>query len=529
LNRARVAFVPLVVALFAASAAQGQTVPADPAAPPDGTQSASGCPEPKMAKLPRKRKVDAPFNVKAASVAANTQWLLRIDGHDWAAGTSEANGTINYEVKMVDFGLRPRKVKVDLVLANESCDNSPWKLTRKVGYAGRYNGKLTPPQQPGQQTNQTPSTSTPVPTPAPAATTPAPKIKPFIPPPVKIKKVKPLQAPVNGRVWVTPTDVTAHSTEKPKNPRLPRAELVIDDAQSTNAIVGLGILFVVIAVAIAVGLLVLNKKDTAADVATEEGRLPTHLDTSDIGNLGISPAGAEVVRQGAVPKSLFDDAATAPVLGEETPPVEESALADEEPTEVVVPAHAEPGHIASEPGDVPVPLAGEEPQHAPLPPPVEGVPPNNIRTFLDEKGPTEADVPSVAEPHHDAATAGELAAAAAAADADIAAQAQDAQPQPAEPGAAQPAGANGASDDPFDQMVQAMLDDVGVQNELRSIVAEARDDAIRQGQPVDRDGILAELDRVTQGNDLSPHLRDKLMSRFEQIVHEELDQVPQAH
>ncbi len=62
---------------------------------------------------------------------------------------------------MVDFGLRPRKVEVDMVLANEACENSPWKLTRKVGYAGRYNGALTDPNAPKQPAAETPAPQTP--------------------------------------------------------------------------------------------------------------------------------------------------------------------------------------------------------------------------------------------------------------------------------------------------------------------------------------------------------------------------------
>ncbi len=74
-----------------------------------------------------------------------------------------------------------------------------------------------------------------------------------------------------------------------------------------------------------------------------------------------------------------------------------------------------------------------------------------------------------------------------------------------------------------------MLDDSGVQHELRTIVAQARDDALRQGVPVDRDSIMTELDRVTSSAQLSGPAREKLMARFEQIVSEELQRVPQTH
>jgi hypothetical protein len=73
-----------------------------------------------------------------------------------------------------------------------------------------------------------------------------------------------------------------------------------------------------------------------------------------------------------------------------------------------------------------------------------------------------------------------------------------------------------------------MLDDAAVQEELRNIVAEARDDASRQGLPVDSDAIIAELDRVTSAAPLSPPSRERLMTRFQEIVSEELERVPQA-
>jgi len=492
------------------SVAHGATTVVDPAA---GTQAVSSCPEPKMAKLPRKKQVGSKVVVKASGVTVGAQWLLRIDGHDWAAGNADSD-KIRYEGQLSDFGLRPRKLDVELVLANESCENSPWKLTRKIGYAGRFNGALTDPNAPKQ-----PATQTPAQTPDtaanganPGAVTPAaPKL--VIPKPVKPKKIEPLTVPTDGRIWVTPTDITAHSTDQPKNPKLPRAELKVDDAQSTSALVGLGVMFIAIAIAIGVGLVFLNRKDMAGDAAAEEGRLPSHLDTSDIGNLSLSAAGTEVVKQGPVPVSLFAADATAPVLAEEAPE-------QEAPTEAI-PGHVEPDHIASEPGDVPVPVAGAEHSYAPVPPPVESLGEEyNVNSFLEERAPTEEEVPSAAEPHHTAESADALHAAAAAADRDNAAMA-------ANPANGQAPAQNG-SEEGFDKIVAEMLEDGALQQELRGIVAEAREDAARAGVPVDRDAIINELDRVTSAVNLSGPARDKLMARFDEIVSEELLRVPQA-
>jgi hypothetical protein len=490
------------------SVAHGATTVVDPAA---GTQAVSSCSEPKMAKLPRKKQVGSKVVVKASGVTVGTQWLLRIDGHDWAAGNADSD-KIRFEGQLSDFGLRPRKLDVELVLANEACENSPWKLTRKIGYAGRFNGALTDPNAPEQPATQTPAQDTTGKGAIPGAATPAvPKL--VIPKPVKPKKIEPLTVPTEGRIWVTPTDVTAHSTDQPKNPKLPRAELTVDAAQSTNALVGLGILFIAISIAVGLGLVFLNRKDMAGDVAAEEGRLPSHLDTSDMGNLSLSAAGAEVVKQGPVPVSLFSADATAPVLAEEAPE-------QETPTEAI-PGHVEPDHIASEPGDVPVPVAGAEHSYAPVPPPVESLGDEyNVNSFLEERAPTEEEVPSAAEPHHTAESAGALHAAAAAADRDNAAMA-------ANPANGQAPDQNG-SPEGFDKIVAAMLDDGALQQELRGIVAEARDDAARAGVPVDHDAIINELDRVTSAANLSGPARDKLMERFDEIVSEELLRVPQA-
>src|SRR4051794_24948125 len=161
--------ISLVLAVFlvpGAKAATSTTITtADPAAP--GTQSASGCADPKLAKLPKKVKVGQQLVVKATGLLPGTQWLLRIAGHDWASGVADGT-TVRQEQKLVDLGLNARQIKIDMVLANETCENSPWKLTRKTQYAGRFNGH--PPPAPQSNPAPTATTPAPIPTPAPATT-----------------------------------------------------------------------------------------------------------------------------------------------------------------------------------------------------------------------------------------------------------------------------------------------------------------------------------------------------------------------
>jgi len=525
--RARAALFSLLLALFAASAANAQV-----ATTPVPQQAASTCQEPKMAKLPAKRKVDQSFKVTTNNVAPGTQWLLRIGGFDWAAGTAESD-TVVWEVQMGDFGDKARKVKVEMVLANEACQNSPWKVVQKIGYPG-YKTTQTKADPNSGQSQETPATSSPTPNrgngqaQTPASKTPVVK-------PQKVKPFRPLRAPTDGRVWVTPADVNAHSNEKFKNPKIPRAEIAVDQAQSENALYGLSILFVVIALVTAISLIVLNKKDLSANVAIEEGRLPTHLDTRDIGPLELSAAAAQVLQKGAIPASVLEADATAPVLGEQTQ--EDDERAAELPTEEVA-AHAapdhhtEPDHIAAEPGDVPVPVAGAEESHMPAPPPVQDLGDAAVRPFLEEDEATDTEVPSTAEPHSTAVSAGALHQAAEQADADIADGAAAAHDQNGTAAAHDQNGAahdqNGAANQ-FDEMVQAMLADSSVNDELRGIVAQARKDALEQGLPVNRDALISELERVTASAHLPGPSRDKLMARFEQIVSEELQQVSQPH
>jgi hypothetical protein len=490
-----------------------------------------------MAKLPKQRQMGKPFSVRANDVAPGTQWLLRVGGYDWATGTAEGT-SIRRQVDMGDFGSSQRKLKVELVLANEACENTPWKLTRKIGYLPPKASAPAAPApraekraQPRPQSQPTPPAVTPrVRTPkglgslklpkTPAVSTTKPKIAPL------------LKAPSNGRTWLTPTEVTSHSNEEFKDPKLPRTALEADSALSTPALGALGGLFLLIAAVTAITLFVLNKKDAAADASIEEGRLPSHLDTSDIGSFGLSEAGVAVVQQGGVPSSLLAEEAAAPVLDERADAALEQideSVPEEEPTEVV--GHVPPDHIASAPGDVPVPVAGTPVSTGPMPPPIENLGEDATRPFLEEPQPEASEVPPLAEPQPGTATAGALAAAAAAAE-----ESTDDGAAPSEPeheaSRAEGAG-NGrheaAPTDHLNEVIGAMLEDGSVQNELRSIVAEARDDALRQGMPVDRSSIISELERVTSSAPLSPPAREQLMSRFEQIVSEELERVPQPH
>ncbi len=117
------------------------------------------------------------------------------------------------------------------------------------------------------------------------------------------------------------------------------------------------------------------------------------------------------------------------MLAEGAPEPGEPGGAEEAPTEVI-PGHVEPDHIASEPGDVPVPVAGAEHSHFPAPPPVESLGEENINSFLEERAPTPEEVPPAAEPHETPESADALAEAADVADRDNAEMNAAAAPTP---------------------------------------------------------------------------------------------------
>jgi hypothetical protein len=91
-------------------------------------------------------------------------------------------------------------------------------------------------------------------------------------------------------------------------------------------------------------------------------------------------------------------------------------------------------------------------------------------------------------------------------------------------------GSSNGGDEELQLVFEKLLDDAAVQEELRGIIAEAREQAQRNGVAVDRSQIIAALDRVTDGaGGLADPVREKLMSRFEQIVDEELGRVSEVH
>jgi hypothetical protein len=171
-------------------------------------------------------------------------------------------------------------IRIDVVIWSEACENSPWKLTKKIRYkAVGHPATPTPPANqpaasaPGKSATPTP---TPAPTPAPKPVKPPKPAKPFNPVST-LPKLPPKGPSLKLRTWMTPLDGGSRLTQPPVGPKLSRIEQKSEKAKSSAALVGLAVLFVVVAGIGALSLTLLRRRE---DFKLEEafGVLPQHLE-----------------------------------------------------------------------------------------------------------------------------------------------------------------------------------------------------------------------------------------------------------
>lgn len=157
-------------------------------------------------------------------VAPGTEYLLKVNNREVKEGIAESD-KVTRKFRMPNLGDKRREARLVMVLANEGCENSPWKLKQKMGYR--------PPETPPATAEPTPPVTQPQPTPTPPATqtpttpsvtTPSPKpvtpklttpVKPVVP--TQPTPVNPLEPAPDAKAWVTPIDPYSRGAEQARS------------------------------------------------------------------------------------------------------------------------------------------------------------------------------------------------------------------------------------------------------------------------------------------------------------------------
>jgi len=289
-------------------------------AQPAGAQ-AQACPEPAFADTYPYATFKQLVPIELTNITPGTEYLLKVDGREVKQGIAESD-KVSRKFRMPKLGTKREEARLVLVLANDACENSPWKLRQKMGY--RPGDAATEQQKPDTNTTPEPQTKAPTttptptptptpaptPTPTPSLTTPSPKptnpgstspIKPVIPKTQTPTPVTPTEPAKDAKTWLTPLDVFSRGSEPPPQPpaSLNPADRQTEDANSTAALLGLGGLFVLIAGAAAIAWTRFRRYDDAqlATLINPDGKLPSMLDANavDLGAAGMSGAPAVAV------------------------------------------------------------------------------------------------------------------------------------------------------------------------------------------------------------------------------------------
>jgi hypothetical protein len=217
---------------------------------------------------------------KLSSVAPGSEYLLKVNGLEQKSGKAKTD-KVSRKFRMPDLGAKQGKAHLVMVVANDACENSPWKFKQTMGY--RPPVAQTPALTPAQTQTQT-QTQTPAPTPAPVS---APKpVKPVVP---KVPAV-PHEPPKGAKAWITPKDSLSRSEEKAPQPAanaIPRLERKTDKANSNAALFGLGGVFILIGGISAIAWTRFRRYDDAqlAQLLSSTGKiekLPSMLDDSAV-------------------------------------------------------------------------------------------------------------------------------------------------------------------------------------------------------------------------------------------------------
>jgi hypothetical protein len=263
-----------------------------------GAQAAEACTEPTLGDLPARGEEKQLVRFELAGLTAGSEYLVKVNGRERKSGVATTD-KVSRRFRMPHLGDSNRRVKVEVVIANDSCETSPWKLEEKMTYkpAPAPPAQVEPSPTPSPTPDPSPSPSPPAapsPPPAPSITDSAPTPKAVDPPAVPKSSITPTPTPTpvppagitpakEGRAWVTPTDPyqkLENVAPKLNDAALARIDRPSDLANSTAALIGLGGLFLLLAGIGAMGWTRFRRYDDRRldEILNPEGKLPTHLD-----------------------------------------------------------------------------------------------------------------------------------------------------------------------------------------------------------------------------------------------------------
>ncbi len=267
-----------------------------------GAQAAEACTEPTLGDLPARGEEKQLVRFELAGLTPGSEYLVKVNGRERKSGVATTD-KVSRRFRMPNMGDSNRRVKVEVVIANDSCETSPWKLEEKMTYkpAPAPPAQVEPPPTQSPSPNPSPSPpAAPSPPPAPSITDPAPTPKAVDPPGVPKSSITPTPTPVppagitpakEGRAWVTPTDPyqkLENAAPKLNDAALARIDQPSEIANSTAALIGLGGLFLLLAGTGAIGWKRFRSYDDKRldEILNPEGKLPTHLnpEAKDMGN-----------------------------------------------------------------------------------------------------------------------------------------------------------------------------------------------------------------------------------------------------
>jgi len=453
-----------------------------------GAQAAQACTEPVLAETIPYATAGQLVPMKLTGVTPGTEYLAKVNGREVKQGVADAD-TVSRKFRMPKLGDKRRDARLVVVLANDGCENSPWKLKRELGYrpppvqpTATEQPSATQPQQQPQQSNPAPA-----PTPAPAISSPAPKpvkpvqTKPFIPKQPAGVIGEPSK---DARAWLTPLDVYSRSSEAPPQPALDPLDRKTEDANSTAALIGLAGLFILVSGIASLAWTRFRRYDDEqlATLLNPDGKLPSLLDdkAADLGAEGMTGAAGAI--------ALADGT---------------RATQDKEDKERANEIAATQAQMTPQPA---VPATNIK---API------VPPAAVPSAAPGEAPTERQ-PVVASGAESAPANGNGSHVNGMNGANGAHVAN---------GAHAARGSNGAASSyrrEVESELQRILKEAGLDAELEGILTDARAEAERQGVPMDSDLMLRALTDETGGSArLSDSAKGELKQRFQRIAAEE--------
>lgn len=491
-----------------------------------GAQAAQACTEPTLGDLPARGEEKQLVRFELAGLTPGSEYLVKVGGRERKSGVATTD-KVSRRFRMPHLGDSNRRVKVEVVIANDACETSPWKVEEKMTYR-----PAPAPEPPVTQVEPAPTPApSPDPSPPPAPSPPAapsitdsaPAPKSADPPAIPKSSVTPTPTPTltppaatealkKERAWVTPVDPYQkgeNTTPKLDDAALARTDRPADVANSTAALIALGGIFLLLAGTGAIGWTRFRRYDDRRleEILNPEGKLPTHLDpkAKDMGGDVALAQAPRVKAAGGRPGKAERRGVLAHLSDEERASMSEEELealrtklkkARRRSRKSVLPSFdpTDPAAAAAAAAAADAAAGKEEQGAAPAKP--DGSPSPAEAT---EKPTAEQPVPPIPAPHvNGGGGAGN--------------------------GAAPP---HRSHREQVETELQRILDDAGLHTEVDGILADARAEAQRQGVPIDSELMLRALCEDTNGaGKLSDSTKGELESRFKRIVAEERGERP---